>query len=185
MQSPARWTTRANALTLARAASAPALAFAITSGHALGAAGLFAFAVASDLADGRIARRRGEASPFGGLLDHASDALCVTAGLGALAHVGEVPLVLPWLVAAAFLQYVFDSRAAGSRALRASPLGRWNGIAYFVLLGTPLVRDVLGLGWPAPAPVRALGWGLVASTLLSMADRAVALLRSRRSGGGP
>ena len=183
MQSRARWTTRANALTLARAASAPALAFAIASGHALGAAGLFAFAVASDLADGRIARRRGEASPLGGLLDHASDALCVTTGLGALASTGEVPIPLPWLVAAAFLQYVFDSRAAGSRGLWASPLGRWNGIAYFVVVGIPVVRDALGLAWPGTPLVRALGWLLVASTLVSMADRARALwaaLRSRR-----
>lgn len=177
MKSRARWTTRANALTLARAASAPALAFAIASGHALAAGALFAFAALSDLADGRIARRFGEASPLGGLLDHASDALCVTAGLGALAHSGEVPLALPWLVAAAFLQYVFDSRAAGSAGLRASPLGRWNGIAYFVAVGIPTVRDALGLGWPPVALVHGIGWLLVASTGVSIADR----LRSRRS----
>jgi len=178
----ARWVTRANALTLARAAAAPALAFAIASGLETAAALLFAFAAASDFADGRLARRLGEASPLGGLLDHASDALCVTAALGALAHIGELPLALPWLVAAAFLQYVFDSRAAGSRGLRASSLGRWNGIAYFVLVGIPVVRDALGLGWPAAATVRALGWVLVASTLVSMADRARALWRARRSG---
>lgn len=184
MQSRARWTTRANALTLARAASAPALAFAIASGHELAAGMLFAFAVASDLADGRIARRFGEASPLGGLLDHASDALCVTAGLGALAHAGEVPLALPWLVAAAFLQYVFDSRAAGNAGLRASPLGRWNGIAYFVLVGIPVVRDALCLSWPGRALVLGLGWALVATTLVSMADRARALWRALRSRGG-
>ena len=179
----ARWTTRANALTLARAASAPALAFAIVGGHELAAVLLFAFAALSDLADGRIARRYGEASPLGGLLDHASDALCVTTGLGALASTGEVPIPLPWLVAAAFLQYVFDSRAAGSQGLRASPFGRWNGIAYFVLVGIPVVRDAIGLGWPGTPLVRCLGWALVASTLVSMADRARALwaaLRSRR-----
>jgi phosphatidylglycerophosphate synthase len=184
MAGRAGWTTRANALTLARAASAPALAFAIAGGHEIAAGGLFAFAVASDLADGRIARRFGEASPLGGLLDHASDALCVTAGLGALAHSGAVPLALPWLVAAAFLQYVLDSRAAGSAGLRASPLGRWNGIAYFVLVGIPVVRDALGLGWPGRALVLGLGWALVATTLVSMADRARALWRALRSARG-
>jgi phosphatidylglycerophosphate synthase len=181
MRSTARWSTRANALTLARAACAPVLAFSIAGGHELAAAGLFAFAVASDLADGRLARRWGEASPLGGLLDHASDAVFVTAGLGALARAGEVPLALPWLVAAAFLQYVLDSRAAGSRGLRASPLGRWNGIAYFVLVGVPVVRDALGLGWPGAGLVRALGWTLVASTIVSMVDRALALRRALAS----
>jgi cardiolipin synthase len=184
MAGGARWGTRANALSLARAASAPGLAFAIAGGHELAAASLFAFAALSDLADGRIARRFGEVSPLGGLLDHASDALCVTAGLGALAATSEVPIPLPWLVAAAFLQYVLDSRAAGNDGLRASPLGRWNGIAYFVLVGVPVVRDALGLGWPGTPLVRLLGWALVASTLVSMADRAQALLRSRRSRGG-
>jgi phosphatidylglycerophosphate synthase len=180
MRSGTRWNTRANALTLARAACAPPLALSIAGGHDLAAAGLFAFAVASDLADGRLARRWGEVSPLGGLLDHASDALCVTAGLGALAHSGEIPLALPWLVAAAFLQYVFDSRAAGGRELRASPLGRWNGIAYFVLVGVPVVRDAAGLAWPGTPLVRALAWLLVASTLASMGDRALALWRTRR-----
>jgi phosphatidylglycerophosphate synthase len=184
MAAGARWATRANALTLGRAASAPALALAIAGGHALAAGALFAFAALSDLADGRIARRFGEASPLGGLLDHASDALCVTAGLGALVAAGEVPLPLPWLVAAAFLQYVVDSRVAGSEGLRASPLGRWNGIAYFVLVGIPVVRDALGLAWPGLALVRALGWVLVASTLVSMADRALALRRALRSRRG-
>jgi cardiolipin synthase len=185
MAAGARWGTRANVLSLARAASAPMLAVSIANGNALAAASLFAFAVASDLADGRIARRFGEASPLGGLLDHASDALCVTAGLGALVAVDEVPLPLPWLVAAAFLQYVVDSRVAGGEGLRASPLGRWNGIAYFVLVGIPVVRDALGLAWPGMALVRALGWVLVASTLASMADRALALRRVLRSRRGP
>ena len=46
------------------------------------------------------------------------------------------PLVLPGLVAAAFVQYTLDSRALAGQRLRASALGRWNGIAYFVLLAT-------------------------------------------------
>ena len=58
-------------------------------------------------------------------------------------------------------------------------LGRWNGIAYFVLLGIPVVRDGLGIGWPGDVLVLALGWALVASTLASMLDRAVALARAR------
>ncbi len=175
-----RWRTRANALTALRGVAAPALAVAVVEGLAGLALLLFAAAVASDLLDGRVARRFGEETPLGGLLDHATDALFVSVGLGAVAVAGEVPAVLPLLVAAAFLQYVADSRAAAGRPLRASPLGRWNGIAYFVLLGVPLVRDGIGLGWPPPGLVHFLGLVLVASTLLSMADRLRAWRRARR-----
>jgi phosphatidylglycerophosphate synthase len=175
-----RWVTRANALTALRLAAAPALAAAIACEAAGAAASLFALAVATDLLDGRVARRYGEVSPLGGLLDHASDAALVCAGLAALAWRGAVPALLPVLVGAAFLQYVLDSRALAGRRLRASALGRANGVAYFVLLGIPLVRDGLGLAAPGPAWVRALGWALAAATVVSMAERAIALLRGAR-----
>jgi hypothetical protein len=61
--------------------------------------------------------------------------------------------------------------AAPRGGLLGSALGRWNGIAYYVAVAVPLVRDALALGWPGPALVRALGWGLVATTALSMLDR--------------
>ena len=76
---PSRWLTRANALTALRLASAPLLAIAIADGASVAAAGLFVLAVATDLLDGHVARRFGESSPLGGLLDHASDAAFVTA----------------------------------------------------------------------------------------------------------
>jgi phosphatidylglycerophosphate synthase len=175
-----RLRTRANALTALRLLCGPLLVLAILEHAALAAACLFGLAVASDLLDGRIARRYGEVSALGGFLDHASDAAFVSLGLAALAVRGEAPALLPALVALAFLQYTLDSRVLAGRPLRASALGRWNGIAYFVPVGTLVVRDALGLAWPGPDLVRALGWLLVASTLLSMADRALALLRPRR-----
>jgi len=174
----ARWATPANALTLLRLLAAAPCAWAVTTGRPVLAAAAFALAVASDLADGRLARRRGEASALGGLLDHASDATFVSVGLGALAVRGEVPAALPALVALAFLQYALDSRALAGRPLRASRLGRWNGIAYFALLGVPLVRDAALPGWPPPGAVAAAGWLLVVATLVSMADRVLARRRS-------
>ncbi|HEY8121784.1 MAG TPA: CDP-alcohol phosphatidyltransferase family protein [Myxococcota bacterium] len=174
----ARLATRANALTLVRLALAPALAWALATGAAALALACFALAVGTDLADGPIARRFGEVSALGGFLDHATDALFVASGLGALASLGLVPPALPALVVAAFAQYALDSRALAGRPLRASALGRWNGVAYFVLLGIPVVRDGLALGWPADALVRALGWLLVATTCVSMLDRLLALVRA-------
>jgi cardiolipin synthase (CMP-forming) len=175
----ARLATRANALTGIRLALAPVLAWAIC-GHAPPLALVcFALAVATDLADGRVARRFGEASALGGFLDHATDATFVATGIASLACVGVAPTALAPLVLAAFAQYALDSRALAGRPLRASLLGRWNGIAYFVLLGIPVVRDGLAIGWPPDALVHGFGWALVATTCASMLDRGIALLRAR------
>lgn len=176
--------TPPNALSLARLAGAPALVAALLLRAPDAAALLFGFAVASDLADGRLARRRGEASAWGGLLDHGADASFASLGLAALALRGALPAALPLLVALAFAQYVFDSRAHHGEALRGSRLGRWNGIAYFALLGTALGRDALALGWPADAWLRAAGWTLAATTLLSMGERRLRASRGSASARG-
>lgn len=172
--------TLANAVTLTRVLCVPLLATAVLLDARVAAAGLFAWAVVTDLVDGRLARRRGEASSFGGLLDHSADALFCSVGLGALVCTGVVPVPLPFLVALAFTQYMLDSRSIAGQPLRASFVGRWNGIFYFVLIGIPVVRDALGLAWPGAALVMGIGWLLVASTLVSMGDRLVALVSSRR-----
>jgi phosphatidylglycerophosphate synthase len=165
-------------LTSLRLAAAPACAFAIAGEEHGIALSLFVLAVATDWIDGRVARRYGETSPLGGLLDHATDATFVSLGGLALAARGEAPWVLPFLIASAFLQYALDSRRPAASepsregwVLRASALGRWNGIGYFVLLGIPVVRDGLAIGWPPRALVLTVGWALVLSTVLSMLDR--------------
>jgi len=181
-----RWRTRANILTALRLAGAPVCAGAVLNEwHGLALA-TFSVAVATDWIDGRVARRFGETSALGGMFDHFTDAIFVALGCGALAVRGDLPPALPPLIVLAFLQYVLDSRggvrigdAAPRWPLRASWLGRWNGIGYFVALGIPVVRDGLLLGWPPTGLVRAVGWLLTVSTLLSMADRLRAA-RSRR-----
>lgn len=178
---PTVWRTWANALTALRLLAAPLCAAAIATGADAAAGLLFALAVVTDYVDGPLARRRGEASAFGGLLDHATDATFVSLCLAALAYRGAAPALLPLLIPLAFVQYMLDSRALAGAPLRASFLGRWNGIAYFVALGIPVVRDALSIGWPPDAWVLAFGWVLVASTLASMSDRALALLRRGRS----
>jgi cardiolipin synthase len=168
------WRTRANALTALRLAIAPLLAIAIAREHPVVAVLLLTSAIATDFADGVVARRYGETSPLGGLLDHAVDATLCVLGLAALARLGAVPWPLSPLVALAFAQYVVDSRSHRGRPLRASRLGRWNGIAYYVVIATPIVRDTLGWSWPGARLVWWLGAALVASTLVSMVDRLAA-----------
>lgn len=179
MSVAATWSTRANALTLLRLLSVPVLAAAVLQDAPAVATAIFALAVATDFADGWVARRYGETTAFGGFADHAVDATFVTTGTAALACVGVLPEPLPYLIALAFAQYALDSRAVDASGLRASSLGRWNGIAYYVIVAVPIVRDALGLGWPSAELVLGLGWVLVGSTLLSMTDRLRTWLRAR------
>ena len=80
------------------------------------------------------------------------------------------------VVILAFTQYALDSDVLKGQPLRASSLGRYNGIAYYVyaafLIGLPLLADT----FLTPGIIYAVGWGLVLSTLLSMLDRLVGLL---------
>ena len=147
------------------------------------AALVLALAIVTDVLDGLVARHRGTTSAAGRVFDHLTDCLFVTCGLAAGASRGVFPWPLPILVAAAFAQYVADSHwwHRGS-TLRASALGRWNGVFYFApLVGDVLVR--LGLGVLRPA-VTVVAWALVASTLVSMGDRLLALTRARASHAG-
>jgi phosphatidylglycerophosphate synthase len=165
------WLTRANGLTLVRLLCTPALAVAILGEATLAAGLLFTVAVATDFTDGWVARRYGEATPLGGLVDHGVDALFVVVCCSALVAGGVLPLALPLLIAAAFAQYTFDSRQLTARGPRPSQLGRWFGIAYYVIVGIPVVRDAIGWSWPSAGLVRAIGWALVATTLASIIDR--------------
>lgn len=164
--------TWANALTLTRVLLAPACAWMAWQGRWDWTALLLSLAILTDLTDGALARRLNQVSPFGGLLDHATDAVFVSLLLTALAWHGQVPWLLPPLVAAAFLQYTLDSRALAGRKLRASALGRLNGIGYFVLASVVVYQHALRLPWPPAVLVSGFGWVLVGSSVLSMIDRA-------------
>lgn len=173
MQARGSWLTRANALTGIRLAAVPALVAAIHADAAWVALAVFALAVASDVADGIVARRFDEQSGLGRLMDHAADAVFVTAGTATLAYDRVLPALLPTLIAASFLQYALDAKIAKASGPRPSTLGRWNGIAYYAIVAIPIVRDALGIAWPGSAMVTALGWLLIGSTLVSMGERFV------------
>jgi CDP-diacylglycerol--glycerol-3-phosphate 3-phosphatidyltransferase len=153
--------------------------YSIWTGSWRVAAMLFVVAVVTDVFDGIVARRRGEVTTFGGLLDHTIDALFVTVTLAALAGRGIVPVVLPPLAITSFVQYVWDSKALSGAPLRASVLGRWNGIGYYVVVGTVVIRQALELTWPGQFVLSLVAWALVVSTVVSMCDRAYALWRIR------
>ncbi|MBM3778155.1 MAG: CDP-alcohol phosphatidyltransferase family protein [Acidimicrobiia bacterium] len=175
----------ANALTASRLVLVLPLAVAFARPEFL-APGLLAILLSvgmlTDYVDGPVARLRGTASSKGQLFDHATDCLFVTGGLAGAASAGMVTALLPALIPIAFGQYVVDSYVWGrQKRLRASFLGRWNGIFYFVPLGI-----LAGARLPFPpvfvsfllAVANALGYVLVISTLASIADRATTTIRT-------
>ncbi|MCY4057399.1 MAG: CDP-alcohol phosphatidyltransferase family protein [Gammaproteobacteria bacterium] len=180
-----RWFNLANVVSLARLAATPFSLAAILDGNWRLAGMIFAGAVASDILDGIIARWRNTVSNLGGVLDHTADAVFVAVTLWGIAYleVGTgtdvVPGILPWFIVLAFLQYVFDSKALSGQPLRTSWLGRVNGIAYYVVAGTVIGRNALGIDW---LPDEAIYWAalaVVVSTLVSMFDRLRALTKPR------
>jgi len=173
--------TLANGLSLLRVLLAVPAFWCVTEGYWLGASLVLAAAIASDMADGPIARRREQDSAAGGLLDHSCDALFVATVLFALAITTGLPILLPILVVASFAQYVLDSKALSGQRLRTNQLGRGNGIAYFVLLLAYLFPRAIDPGLVPEDWLTAAAWLLIGSTLLSMLDRLWTLLTLRRS----
>ena len=176
----------AHLLTSVRLGLALPLAIAFARPDFLGAglvAVLLVVAIATDYFDGVAARRWGSASAGGQLFDHGTDCLFVTAGLTGAALAGRVPLLLPLLIAVAFSQYVFDSFLVHrQKQLRMSAIGRWNGIAYFaplVLLAAARLEVIPAVTPALTLTARATAWTLVASTLVSIVDRATAARRVR------
>ena len=134
-------------------------------------------AIATDIADGKVARAQGTASATGQLFDHTTDCLFVSSALAGAAYNGMLTPLLPPLVLFAFAQYVIDSYWLHRRKqLRMSMIGRWNGIFYFV---PPLLLASAAL---IPASISEMlrqfaywiAWVLVVSTLISIIDRALA-----------
>ncbi len=144
---------------------------------------LLTLAIASDYFDGVVARRHGTASADGQLFDHGTDCLFVTACLTGAALAGLVPLMLPVLIAMAFSQYVLDSYWLHRRKqLRMSTIGRWNGIGYFVplvVLAAARLEVVPVLSPSLTVAARIVAYVLVASTLVSIVDRATAVRRQQ------
>jgi len=144
---------------------------------------LLTVAIASDYFDGVVARRHGTASAEGQLFDHGTDCLFVTTCLTGAALAGLVPLMLPVLIAMAFSQYVLDSYWLHRRKqLRMSTIGRWNGIGYFVplvVLAAARLEVVPGLSPLLTVAARVVAYVLIASTLVSIVDRATAVRRQQ------
>ena len=162
--------TLPNALSGMRLLIAPLMVWMLLSGWFAVALVLFIVAVASDLADGYLARTLGQVTRLGRVLDHSADAVLVCGICSVYAYFGSLPVLLPLLIGFSFVQYVLDSEVLRGAQLRVSRLGRVNGIGYFVVAGMALVHSLLAMPWLGFL-ITAVAWALVLSSLMSMALR--------------
>lgn len=178
---PQTFLSAANTLTVIRLALAPAILWAIVEQRYFASLCIFVIAVLTDVLDGRLARQQGTESNLGGLLDHATDCIFVVCALFALSRHEIVPIALSGLVAVAFIQYVLDSGTLKKKGLVPSKMGRWNGIAYFVLVAIPLVQNSFDFQLFSDRQILVGGWAMCVMTLASMFDRASLFFRKSRS----
>ena len=123
----------ADALSLSRVLVAPLLVWAVLQ-HAMAiAVALFVWAVMSDILDGIITRRSTQRSSQGALIDHGSGAVIVTTCCALWAWLGILPTLLCVFIPISFIHYALDARQPLRSGPRPSQLGRFNGIAYFVM----------------------------------------------------
>ena len=137
-------------------------------------------AIFTDLLDGYLARKKNLTSAIGGLIDHGSDAFFVTFMIAALTHHEWAPVMLVCIIPAAFIQYMLDSKALAGQPLKASSLGRYNGISYFVFAGFPVMQLALGITLIPFDWFVWIGWGLVVTSAISMVDRIITLLSNKQ-----
>lgn len=173
-------TSLPNLLTLSRIAALPALvalAWPRTPATDLAACILFSVAALTDWLDGHIARRRGETSRLGRMLDPIADkllvgcALMLLAGLGHLSTWGLLPAIVIMLreILVSGLREFLAELAVGLPVTR---LAKWKTGCQMVALGALLAgdgtADLLGLSWlPVSMLGEALLWVAALLTLLT------------------
>lgn len=111
------------------------------------ALGVFAAAAASDLADGRLARRAGRATAHGAILDAAADVAFVLAGTTRAVGLDLLSWTVPAAIAASAGAYAMASlrrsRRAHAVALAHTPLGHTAGIANYAVVGLVAAASAL------------------------------------------
>jgi len=166
----------ANAITLARALTAPFIVWLAVraDGQSAAAAALFVVAAASDALDGYVARSRDLVTDLGTLLDPFVDKLLICSALFAVAASGRVGFWVVLTVLAREVGVTWMRSMARQRGvlLGALPMGKAK-------MGLQCVTVVVLLSAPSTAAtwVEILVLAMIAATLASWVDYAQALRR--------
>lgn len=190
-----------NVLTLARLTSIPSVVMLITAAADRTAPvwpvlALLSAVLLTDLADGALARRRGQVTRIGSYLDSSTDYLLLGAGaILSLAYGIGTPWVFAVLVGRLALQAgaVLWIAAAGRPLPSATRLGKASIAAGMVLLAVELAAAVgtrvLSAPETAPLPLTLLEVALAAVLAASAVEKLVllagAVRQARSAGSGP
>ncbi len=176
---PARLTSPANLLGLLRIGLTPvviALLVLPFPGAGLIAFVVFVLAAVTDFLDGRVARARGEVSPFGVFMDLTADKVLVA---GVLIAMVQVSLVPAWIVAIILIrEFVISGvrqlAATGSVVISARALGKSKTLTTLAAMAILLLAFDAAQGGPLSGlgvgdALRAIGfWLMVAATVLTI-----------------
>jgi len=145
----------------------------------IGAVAIFAVVAASDVLDGRLARRFGAASNAGRVFDHLADIGFLVCALSTYVGLGIAPWWVPATIAVAFAVYVVDSwwrTPLAAPGLVGSRLGHIGGVCNYVLVGVLVCNNTMRIHALSPMPLTIL----FCCVPLYSAGAAVARLLARR-----
>jgi CDP-diacylglycerol---glycerol-3-phosphate 3-phosphatidyltransferase len=196
-QRPARISSPANLLGIARIAATPvviALMLIGTPGLGIVAFVIFAIAAWTDFLDGWVARRRGEVSPLGVFMDLTADKVLVGGVLVAMVEVGLLPtwMVATILVRELVIAGVRQMAAAENVVIAARPLGKAKTLTTLAGMALLLLAFDAATGGPMAGTglgptIEAIGrWTMVVATALTVVSGwdylsgALPLLRGER-----
>ncbi len=133
------------------------------------ALGIFLAAAATDLLDGYLARRWGQITTVGTLLDPIADKLLISAALVSLVEIHRVPAwMVILIIGREFAVSGLRSIAASAGyTIEASELGK----SKMVLQVIAIAAVIAGIRWPALEQIGYLAmWAVMISALVSAAD---------------
>jgi cardiolipin synthase len=148
--------TVANLLTMSRMSLAPLLVLLVLWGEMRWAFGIFVIAGITDLLDGVIARRSGQQTTLGAMLDPVADKLLLTSCFVALTWAPNVLFPLPpWLTVVTLsrdviivVSVVIINLTLGRRVFYPSVLGKLSTLSQLVSVGLALLLNAFTLRFP-------------------------------------
>jgi len=181
--------TVANQITLARMGLAPLLVVLVLARQMAWALAVFLVAGLTDLLDGLAARRTGQRTTLGAMLDPVADKVLLTSCFIALTWGPGLAVAIPvWLTvvtlsrdAIIIVSVAIINLAYGRRLFYPSPLGKLTTASQIVTVAVVLLLDAVGRPFP---PVRLLFLVTVAVTVAS-ALHYVYLASTGRTGATP
>ncbi|KAI5294971.1 cardiolipin synthase [Ascosphaera acerosa] len=179
-----------NILTFSRLVAAPVVGWAILADHPTLALSLFAYAAVTDLVDGLIARRFGQESVVGTIIDPMADKLLMTIGVVCLSVQSSIPFWLATLIigrdaglglSALYFRWIslpppktmarYWDFSLPSAEVKPTLISKVNTALQLLLvgsaLGMPVMSDALLAAWHAQEAMVGLQYLVGATTVLS------------------